>query len=204
MGWIVAGLLALGATLTGPLMSRVETPPYRLVDSDGAIEIRDYAAQIVAQVEESGTREAALRRGFRALAGYIFGGNTTAGKLAMTAPVTQAAGARIAMTAPVAQQAADGVWRVRFIMPAGYTLDTLPAPTDPAVHLLEIAPKRVAVIRFTGLAGEASLARHTAELQRFLRARGLRPVAEPSSAYYNPPWTLPFLRRNEVMIEIAP
>ena len=203
VGLAVALALLLGAILAGPILSRVEHPKYRVVEADGKFQIRDYPSMIVAQVELTGSREAALNKGFRMIAGYIFGGNSTAHKVSMTAPVTQQSGARIAMTAPVAQQAVDGKWRVRFVMPATYTMDSLPRPKDPAVHLEQIPAQRFAVIRFSGLAGDRSLARHEQSLEGFLREKGLKALSAPVDAYYNPPWTLPFLRRNEIMVQIA-
>ncbi|MDE1922064.1 MAG: heme-binding protein [Gammaproteobacteria bacterium] len=200
---LAVALALVGAVLAGPLSSRVEHPKYHLVEADGKFEIRDYPAMIVAQVELTGPREATLKQGFRMIAGYIFGGNSAAHKVSMTAPVTQQAGARIAMTAPVAQQAVDGKWCVRFVMPAGYTLQSLPRPNDPAVKLEEIPARRFAVIRFSGLARERSLARHEQQLDGYVRAKGLKALSAPIDAYYNPPWTLPFLRRNEIMLQIA-
>ena len=107
------------------------------------------------------------------------------------------------MTAPVTEQSQGKTWLVRFIMPAHYTLATLPTPRNPAVQLRQIAGKRFAVIRFTGLAGGKSLQQHTEMLEQFLADRHLKALATPSYAFYNPPWTLPFLRRNEVLLEIG-
>ena len=89
-------------------------------------------------------------------------------------------------------------------MPASYTIDTLPKPKNPAVKLKEVEAKRFAVIRFSGMAGEDSLKRHTDELEAYLRSKNLQTLSAPTYAFYNPPWTLPLLRRNEVMIEVAP
>lgn len=200
---LAVALVLVGAVLAGPLSSRVERPAYHVVDADGKFEIRDYPAMIVAQVELAGSREAVLKKGFRLIAGYLFGGNSTSRKVSMTAPVTEQPSARIAMTAPVAQQAVDGKWRVRFVMPAAYTLESLPRPNDPAVKLETIPARRFAVIRFSGLAGDRSLARHAERLEEFLRAKGLKALSAPIDAYYNPPWTLPFLRRNEIMVQVA-
>jgi hypothetical protein len=220
---LILGALALvvaGAALWGPVVSStVEQPAYDVESVDGAIEIRRYAPMIVAEVDVSGEREAAINAGFRSIAGYIFGANVprraagtagpaTAGgeKIAMTAPVLQQGTAEsetIAMTAPVLQQGDGITWTVRFVMPARYTLDTLPRPTDPAVRLREMPGKRYAAIRFSGLNTPEALAARTDELTAALRARGLVPASAPLYAFYNPPWTLPFLRRNEVMLEVA-
>ena len=204
MYWIIgiAGVTLLAAALWGPIVSNVEQPKYQVAESSGDIEIRDYAPMIVAEVDIPGERGDAIRKGFRIIADYIFGNNTTAQKVPMTAPVTQQDSEKIAMTAPVTQQGDGNRWRVRFIMPSNYTLETLPKPNSPAIELKEIAAKRYAVIRFSGMAGEDSLKRRTKELNEWVRTKNLTPVSEPVYAFYNPPWTLPFLRRNEVMVEI--
>ena len=204
MWWLIAvvAVVLLGAALWGPIVSNVEQPKYQVVESSGNIEIRDYASMIVAEAEVAGDRRDAIGKGFRIIADYIFGNNTSAQKVPMTAPVTQQGSEKIAMTAPVTQQGDGNIWRVRFVMPSNYTMETLPKPNNPAVKLKEIGAKRYAVIRFSGLAGEESLRRRTEELNAFISAKNLTPLSAPTYAFYNPPWTLPFLRRNEVMVEI--
>jgi effector-binding domain-containing protein len=204
--WWIVGIVAvllLGAALWGPIVSNVEHPKYKVAERSGNIEIRDYAPMIVAEAEVKGEQREAISRGFRIIADYIFGNNTTAQKVSMTAPVTQQGSEKIAMTAPVTQQGGGTTWRVRFIMPSRYTMETLPKPNNPAIKLKEIPAKRFAVIRFSGTAGEESLKRYNKELDDFLSAKTLTPLSPPTYAFYNPPWTLPFLRRNEVLVEIA-
>jgi DNA gyrase inhibitor GyrI len=203
MWWVIAGVIALGAALWGPIVSKVEQPKYQVLETHDNIEIRDYPPLIVAEAEVSGEQDRAISDGFRIIADYIFGNNLAAQKVSMTAPVTQQASERIAMTAPVTQQGDGQTWQVRFIMPARYTLATLPRPNNPAVKLRDVGGKRYAVIRFSGTARQANLQRHTQELQAFLSARQLVALSAPAYAFYNPPWTLPFQRRNEVMLEIA-
>ena len=204
MGWVaLLGVIILAATLWGPLLSNVEQPKYVVVQSDHSMEIRDYPAMIVAEADVRGPREKAINEGFRIIADYIFGNNLASQEVAMTAPVTQQASEEIAMTAPVTQQGGGNSWQVRFIMPASHTLATLPKPKNPAVQLKEIASRRFAVIRFSGMAGEASLKHKTDQLTEFIAARKLTALSAATYAFYNPPWTLPFLRRNEVMIEVA-
>ena len=203
--WWLIGVLSAGllvAALWGPIVSNVEQPKYRMAESSDNIEIRDYPPMIVAEAEVSGDRRDAIGKGFRTIADYIFGNNTTAQKVPMTAPVTQQGSEKIAMTAPVTQQGDGNTWRVRFIMPSSYTMDKLPKPNNPAVELKEVGAKRYAVIRFSGMAGEDNLKRRTKELDAFISAKNLTPLSAPTYAFYNPPWTLPFLRRNEVMVEI--
>ena len=129
MWWIVGivAVLLLGAALWGPIVSNVEQPKYQVVESSNNIEIRDYAPMIVAEVYMPGERRDAIGKGFRIIADYIFGNNTTAQKLPMTAPVTQQDSEKIAMTAPVTQQGDGNTWRVRFIMPSSYTMEALRA-----------------------------------------------------------------------------
>jgi hypothetical protein len=201
--WWIVGIVAvllLGAALWGPIASNVEHPEYKVAERSGNIEIRDYAPMIVAEADVKGERREAIGKGFRIIADYIFGNNTAAQKVPMTAPVTQQGNEKIAMTAPVTQQGSDNSWRVRFV--SKYTMETLPKPNNPAVELKQIPAKRFAAIRFSGMAGEDSLKRQTKELEDFLSAKALRPLSSPTYAFYNPPWTLPFLRRNEVLVEI--
>ena len=200
--WILAGIVILAASLAGPIMSNVEQAKYDVFGTHEAIEIRDYAPMIVAEVSVSGDRKKAIGDGFRMIADYIFGNNISSQKVAMTAPVIQQPSEKIAMTAPVPQQGGEGLWAVQFVMPSDYTMQTLPKPNNPNVILKEIAKKRFAVIRFSGLARANSLAAHTKELEAFILENNLQTVSEPTYAFFNPPWTLPFLRRNEVMIEI--
>lgn len=207
MLWIVGGVIALGAVgvvAWGPIVSNsVEQAKYDVTTSAGNIEIRDYAPHIVAEVEVLGEREASINQGFRLIADYIFGNNTASAKVAMTAPVIQQASEKVAMTAPVTQQGSGNAWKVRFVMPARYNMNTLPKPNNDAVKLHEVSGTRFAVIRFSGIAGEESLKSQTDKLNQFITAKKLVAISPATFAFFNPPWTLPFLRRNEVMIEIA-
>lgn len=203
MWWIVAGVVAVSAAAWGLVVSNVEQARYTVAETRGNIELRDYAPMIVAEAEVSGERKEAIQQGFRMIADYIFGNNISAQKVAMTAPVTQQAIEKIAMTAPVTQQGGGNSWNVRFVMPANYTLATLPKPKNDAVKLKEISGTRFAAIRFSGMGGDESLKQHTDELNQFLKEHQLEAVSAPTYAFFNPPWTLPFLRRNEVMVEIA-
>lgn len=202
IGWLVAILIIVMITLTGLIMSNVEQAKYKIVESYDAVEIRDYAPMIVAEVAVIGKREEAIKQGFRVIADYIFGGNIPAKKIAMTAPVTQVKGEKIAMTAPVIQQADKDMWMVKFVMPEGYTLDTLPAPKNSSVKLKPIQGKRFAVIRFSGIADNKKLQQNEAKLLAFVKDKHLKTISTAIYAFYNPPWTLPFLRRNEVMVEV--
>ncbi|NDF12568.1 MAG: heme-binding protein [Proteobacteria bacterium] len=203
MLWIIAGIAVIGAAAWGPIVSNVEQAKYDVVESKGNIQIRDYTPMIVAEAEVSGEREESINKGFRIIADYIFGNNVPKQNVAMTAPVIQQPSEKIAMTAPVTQEGARNSWKVRFVMPANYTLDTLPKPNNDAVRIKKIPDKRFVVIRFSGMAGEDSLKEHTNALNTFITDKKLTALSQPTYAFFNPPWTLPFLRRNEVMIEIA-
>jgi len=183
-------------------MSRTEQPCYTVLESQQAIELRDYAPMIVAETEIAGSRESAINAGFRILADYIFGNNQAAQRVPMTAPVLQQTSEKIPMTAPVMQQAERGAWRVRFVMPSRFTLETLPTPNNPAVIVREEPGRRLVVIRFSGRPVADLLRKQTGDLIAFIEARSLPVAGEPVYAFYDPPWTLPFLRRNEIMVEI--
>lgn len=182
-----------------------EQPSYTASQQSGAIEVRQYPALIAAEVAVVGSRDDAVQAGFRALAGYIFGGNMGSKSIAMTAPVMQAPtkGESIAMTAPVMQSGAGSEWTVRFIMPKAYNMQTLPKPKNPQVKLVPLDPARLAVVRFSGMAKEPDIQRQTKLLQDYMEARSLKATGPATLARYDPPWTLPMMRRNEIMIPIA-
>ncbi len=193
--------------LSGCNMGQYDEPAHTVETREGGIEIREYAPMIAAEVSVTGERKEAINQGFRLIADYIFGNNAPNAKIAMTAPViqqaeTKPAGEKIAMTTPVIQQGDGDRWIVQFIMPAEYTLETLPKPNNDAVKLRALKPKKMVVIRFSGSTGDENIAKKTAELQEYVKAQKLRTTGEPVLAFYDPPWTLPFFRRNEVMLEL--
>ncbi len=189
------------------MAERVEEPTYTLVKEASGVELRRYAPTVRAvTVVENVSWDQAMSEGFRRLAGYIFGGNTKKQSIAMTSPVTAqpqpSSSMKIAMTAPVTSQpAATGV-RVTFTMPAGFTLESLPTPNNRAVVLEEVGARLVAVRRFSGFAGDAAFERERQTLMKGLASLGVHSVAEAELARYDPPWTLPFFRRNEVAVEV--
>ncbi|MDO8692481.1 MAG: heme-binding protein [Sheuella sp.] len=197
--------LLLSLNVYGSLAMATEEPPYTAILKEGDFEIREYPPLIAAEVTVTGERSDAISAGFRLLAGYIFGGNTKKQSIAMTAPVTQAPAEseKIAMTAPVTQSGSEAEWTVRFIMPQSYTLDTLPAPNDPKVKLVPLAPARFAVVKFSGLAKEPEIIEQTQLLNEFMTKQKLTATGPATLARYDPPWTLWFLRRNEVMIPVG-
>lgn len=190
--------------MTTSAANAVEEPRWTLLHREGAFEIRDYAPTLIAETEVTGARGAAINEGFRRLARFIFGANESNRSIAMTAPVAQrAGGTRIAMTAPVAQARSGDAWVVTFYMPPGSTLAALPRPLDESVVLREIPSRRVAVLRFSGLATQRNLNTHAEALREAITARGEHATGAVTYAFYNPPWTLPWARRNEVMLELT-
>ncbi len=208
--WLGAFLVLM--SLGEPAMA-TEEPAFTVSQKEGDFEVRSYPALVAAQVSVTGTRDEASNAGFKLLAAYIFGGNTRKQSIAMTAPVvqapsqTQGESEKIAMTAPVIQSGVpgqSGTWTVRFTMPSSYTLDTLPTPNDAKVQLMALPPARFAAVTFSGLAREDDVALRTAELNTYMTTHALRAAGPPALARYNPPWTPWFMRRNEVLIPLAP
>ena len=198
---IIALILIVGV-LAGPVMSDVEKPDYKVIQSEQNIEIRQYEPMIIAEVEVDGKREDAIGDGFRLLADYIFGNNTVQQVISMTAPVQQKENQKIAMTAPVQQQSTGKSWRMSFVMPSKYSMDSLPVPNNNRVRLKEILTKKFVVIEFSGTNSNENVTEHENQLMNYIEANQIKFNGSPKYAFYNPPWSLPFLRRNEVMIEI--
>ena len=196
--------LALALTLAGCTAVTVEEPKFSVVLKDGPFDIRDYPALTIAEVTVTGGQWRAANKGFRLLAGYIFGGNARRQEIPMTAPVVQArAGETIPMTTPVTQTEGPEGWVVRFIMPAGSTPDTLPAPNEKQVRLVVTPPLRQAVVKFSGWALSGAVKARTDQLRAWMASRHLQPTGPATLAQYNPPWTIWFLRRNELMIPVG-
>ncbi|MCV7224987.1 SOUL family heme-binding protein [Mycolicibacterium komossense] len=183
-----------------------EEPPYTHTRLTHNVEIRRYEERIAAQTTVFGDDESAARStGFRRLAGYIFGGNHRNTKIAMTAPVSQQAGQKIAMTAPVSQEAdPEGGSVIRFFMPAELTMEELPTPNDSSIVLVTVPAETLAVLRFTGDRSPKAVASRTVHLLDTLQDNGFKPNGEPNAWFYDPPWTLPFRRRNEVAVAVTP
>lgn len=204
---ILSGLLSAGCSVFG--IRTEPMPAYsveRTLETAGqTIEIRRYGPRLAAEATVPGDEMAARSRGFRTLAGYIFGGNTSKTSIEMTAPVAQSKSETISMTAPVVQSRGDdGAWRIRFIMPATYSLETLPRPNDPAVAIVTLPPETVAVLRYSGSTSPAAVHDAEARLLAAVRQNGLTPAGTPFSWFYDPPWTLPPLRRNEAVVTLQP
>jgi len=202
--WILVfmGMIFIAGLMIGPVMSDVETPSYRIVQSQKDIEIRHYEPMIVANVKVAGDRENTLRKGFQLLADYIFGNNTVVQEISMTAPVQQQKYKKISMTAPVQQQAMDTSWEVSFVMPSGYNMVTLPRPNNDSVVIEEIPSEKFVVIIFSGVSSNENVEKYERKLMSYVVRNNILVIGTPKYAFYNPPWTLPQMRRNEIMMKI--
>lgn len=181
----------------------IEEPAFRVIEQEGAFELREYAPYLIAETMVAADFMEAGNVAFGRLFRYISGANVPQRKLAMTAPVTQSPGERISMTAPV-QQVADGQrYRVGFIVPSQYTLATVPQPSDPRVTIREVPAGLVAVWRYSGRWTEANFRVHEKSLREAIAGRGLTAIGESHIARYNSPFALPMLRRNEVLINVG-
>lgn len=203
----LAAGVGLGACSVIGVRTGIEQPSYEVIGrpADG-VEIRRYGARLAAETVVPG-RDGSQARGeaFRILAGYIFGQNKGRAEVAMTAPVEIAApGREVAMTAPVAVEAATSGLAMRFFMPVAYTRANLPEPTDRRVRIVDVPGQTVAALRYTGAPSAAAAAARARALLAALAGSGWRPIAAPVNLYYDPPWTVPFLRRNEVAVAVEP
>ena len=202
----ILALLLLIAT-TGTAMA-YEEPEYRVLAEREAYEIRAYEPYLVAETIVEGDYGDSGSRGFRILAGYIFGDNQASEKMAMTAPVTRepAESVQMNMTAPViAERVAEADrYRYQFVMERKYTRETLPMPDDDRVSIREIPARTMAVHRYSGRWTASNFEKHTGILLRALERDGIEVTGTPQSAAYNAPFMPPFLRRNEILVEIDP
>jgi hypothetical protein len=196
--WMAAGYLPV---------RNIETPKYDVIQQGKGYEIRQYHGYIVAEVTVSGHYRESINKGFGKIAGYIFGDNTTSDSIDMTAPVLhekEAASAKIAMTAPVLHEkdTVSDTYTVAFVMPKEYTLETLPKPKQSDIRFRTVPPMKCAAIRFRGFAREKTVERKTVRLLEALKNDHVSTSGEPFTAQYHPPWTPPFMRRNEVLIAL--
>lgn len=194
----------------------IEEPEYTVVASHEDFEVRDYKPYILAEVTVSGEINEASSEGFGLLAGYIFGKNhrpksstssTSTEKISMTAPVVVSAATeseKISMTGPVSVAAEGKSYRVQFTMPKDYTMETLPVPDDSRVSLKPVPARRLAVRQYSGTWSQARYEEEKSLLVASLIKAGLKALGEPEFARYNSPFSLWFLRRNEIWIPVAP
>jgi hypothetical protein len=191
--------------LWGATAMAIETPKFQVLKHYDDFETREYPGYLVAETEVEGEQTEVGNEAFSRLGGYIFGKNKGEKKIAMTAPVAQQAeeGAKIEMTAPVAQsRTGPRSFKVQFMMPAGFTLETLPEPKDPRVHLKALPPRRFAVIHYSGTWSQKNYDDHLAQLRQAMKREGLSPQGPPVWARYDPPFKPWFLRTNEILVPV--
>ena len=197
-------LIAILLTLMMGNIMAAEEAEYTVALKQDKLEIRDYAPSIVAEVIVNDNFEDASGAAFRKLFNYISGDNTGRNKIAMTSPVSQKPEPeKIAMTSPVGQRKSDQGWAVSFMMPASYTMDSIPLPDDPSVVLREIPAHRAAAIRYSGTWSEKAYKKQLALLMEWIKTENLETMGEPIWARYNAPFTPWFMRRNEILIPIG-
>jgi hypothetical protein len=184
----------------------LEEPEYTVLLEVDDIEYRQYEPYLVSEtlVENTADFKDAGNEGFRRLFDYISGDNLVKEKIAMTAPVTRAPiSEKIAMTAPVQQGEAVEGWRVSFMLPTEYTIQTAPVPTDDRVQITEVPGRLMAVLRYSGRWTAKNFIENKERLRDAVDRESLGRAGEFESAAYNPPFMPPFMRRNEVMVEIS-
>jgi hypothetical protein len=199
---IVIASLFISLMIEEPVMA-IEEPDYDILESAEDFELRRYDSYIVAETVVEEAFDDAGNEGFRRLFSYISGENRKKASISMTAPVSQEKDyEQISMTAPVNQQSVAGRWRVTFMMPSGYTLETLPEPIDERVTLKEVEGKLVAALKYSGTWSKKRFEMKKERLESLIQERGLISMGEPVFARYNPPFMPWFMRRNEVLITV--
>ena len=184
----------------------VDEPEFNSTFKDDNLEIREYAPKILAQVSVLGDFNEATSKGFKLLADFIFGNNISidgSSKIDMTAPVVvEPVSEIINMTAPVITEGINNEWVVSFVMPKEYSLSTLPKPNNKNITITRLPAEKYAVIVFSGLVRKSNYDEQVKLLKKFILKKNLKTIGLIQIARYNPPWTLPFFRRNELMIRI--
>jgi hypothetical protein len=200
--------MALAGCSVVRIRSGTESPEYSVIANVGPVEIRQYTPRLAADVIVQGDEMSARSAGFRRLARYIFGANAATKSIPMTAPVAEsrsAPPAKIPMTAPVAQtQSANGDWIITFYMPRKYSLETLPRPSQPGIQIHELPATIDAVYRFSGRTSIAAVSNARKLLLSQLAGSTWEVTGAPVTWFYDPPWTLPWFRRNEVAVPVVP
>ena len=206
-------LLAVAAFLPGCSVFGIRDTPqpdYQTIKKVKAddIEIRQYEPMLVAKTPVTSMDEG-TNTAFRRLANYIFGQKTTKTEIGMTAPVVRSKqeardGEKIGMTAPVyRQQNTDGQWEMSFVMPSRYTMETIPKPVDSKITLEQVPARTVAVLRFSGFLNKENVDEKTRALKKWVAQSPYRAISSYRNAGYDPPLTIPFLRRNEILVDVA-
>lgn len=182
-----------------------DQPPYSVIDRIGDVEIRTYGIRNAVETSVHAEDDAKARsEAFGILAGYIFGKNKDRREMAMTAPVLTQPSRELAMTAPVeTRNGRSGELTFRFFLPPGVTVANAPVPSDARVCVVEVPEESLAVLRFTGSWADDALAARKVELTNTVRTSGWTQAGEAFALFYDPPFALPFLRRNEVAVKVG-
>ena len=201
----LATLALGGCSLLG--IRTAEEAAYVVVSNQDDIELREYAAYVTVETTVDAAFKEAGNRAFRKLFRYISGENRARQSIEMTAPVIASetgtgSGESIEMTVPVVTTRQQDGWRYAFVLPARYTIDNAPLPVREDLRLVENKPRRVAVLTFTGSWKEPSFRDQVDRLNDWIESNQLESASAPRFAGYDPPWAIPFLRRNEIMIDI--
>lgn len=195
IGWFALAVLIAGGGMivASYVISAVEQPRYEIAaEYLLGIEKRVYSPLLLAQITvKESDADTAMKKGFKALLDYISGNNSTKTKIPMTAPV---------LRKPTID---EGYWTIQFIMPRSFTLDTLPHPTNDQIEVVSQAQQTVMALRFSGNASAERIASYTRQLEETIQAEKLVTLSQPLAAFYNPPWVLPFMKRNEIMMVIG-
>ena len=200
---LIVLVLLSGIWISMSIFFKVETVEYEVLEKQGRIEIRQYPSYLIAETVVDADFKEAGNRAFGRLFNYISGHNRKQESIAMTVPVTQTeTSEKIPMTVPVSMQETEGLYAVSFLMPAKYTMETIPEPLDEKVVIREVPAQKVAAIRYSGTWTQERYETRKATLESFMETKGLMPVGEPVFARYNPPIQIWFLRRNEVLIPV--
>ncbi|AKD25703.1 SOUL heme-binding protein [Polynucleobacter duraquae] len=203
-------LVFLTSVLIASTVMATEEPKFSIIEKSEPFELRAYAPQLIAEVKVEGDLDTASSQGFRLIAAFIFGQNQVSEKISMTVPVgiETAQSTKIAMTVPVGIEAskdsAKGVnqWVFSFVMPSEYTMATLPKPINPLVTIRELPAQKRAAITFSGFYNEAKVLEKTKALEEWVKSKQWQTIGSPQFARYNPPWSIPFMRRNEILITL--
>ena len=197
------GDAALSVVAPSIARSRSDQPRHTVEIDEAPFQVRRYAPMLVAEVTVAGERSDAADKGFRALADYIFANKREGPEIAMTTPVIQAAEGADALMTVSGGGTAAGRYTVRFMMPHEWTKETLPAPSNPDVSIHTVPERVMAVATFSGRATDETVRAQAEALKRFMERRDLRHDGTVEYAYYDPPFTPPPLRRNELLMGVA-
>ena len=167
--------------------SSIEKLPYKVIKEYDDFEVRQYETALFSSVVLSDTSyEESSSKGFRVLAGYIFGGNNT--------------GEKIAMTSPVAMEIGDSI-KMSFMVPSGYTEETLPKPNNDKIFFEKKEGAVMAAIRFGGWANDERIDEYKQKLITLLQKEGIAFGETFMYLGYDPPYSV-INRRNEIVVEL--